>query len=72
MKIEIFFYLSASNAREVNKQIKILIQIQIQTQKMNITFEISGKPWTNPEISREYIQNIAVENSEIRSNCQNK
>ena len=28
---------------------------------MNITFEISEKPWTNPEISREDIQKIAVE-----------
>ena len=44
-----FFYLSASNAREVYKQIKIKIKIliQIQTQKMNITFEISEKPWTD-------------------------
>ena len=33
MKIEMFFYLSASNAREVYKQIKIKILIQIQTQK---------------------------------------
>ena len=69
-----FFYLSASNAREVYKQIKIkiLILIQTQIQKMNITFEISEKPWTNPEISREDIQKIAVGNSGIRINFQNK